>query len=244
MAASAFNEQPSLDFKPADFAVEEFRKDHRKRLKQRFMQGGGDAMPDYEILELRLCLSIPRRDVKPLAHKLIKEFGSFAEALSAEPARLMKIKGIGPSVAQDFKVIEAAAHRFQRAQIMNKEVIASWDQLVRYCRSKLAFKGTEQFRVLFLDNKNQLIADEALQDGTVNHVPVYPREVAKRALLLNATALILVHNHPSGDPEPSQADIDMTHQVSFALTALGMTLHDHIIVGKSDIASFHSLDLL
>ena len=244
MAQSSFHEQPLLDFTPAEIKVEDFRKNHRARLRDRFTKGGADAMPDYELLELLICRVIPQCDVKPLAHKLIKEFGDIAAVLSAEPAQLVKVKGVGHKLAQDFKLIEAAAHRFHRVQIINREVIASWDQLVSYCRVKMAFRGTEQFRVLFLDNKNQLIADEALQEGTVNHVPVYPREVAKRALELNAGAVILVHNHPSGDTTPSQADIDMTRQVSFALDALGIALHDHIIVGKSEVASFHSLDLL
>lgn len=233
-----------LGFKPADLVAENFRTNHRARIRKRFMEGGADAMPDYELLELVLFRAIPRRDVKPLAHKLIQEFGGFNEALSAPPMVLSKIKGVGQSIVQELKIVEAAAHRLAQARVMEKEVLSSWDDLITYCRTVMSHREVEQFRILFLDNKNRLICDEIQQRGTVNHVPVYPREVAKRALELNASALILVHNHPSGDPSPSQADIDMTQQVGFALDALGITLHDHIIIGKEAIASFHSLDLL
>ena len=244
MSKQAFHEQPLLDFEPADLVAENFRTNHRARIRKRFMEGGADAMPDYELLELVLFRAIPRRDVKPLAHKLIQEFGGFNEVLSAPPMLLSKVKGVGQSVVQEIKIIEAAAHRLARARIMDKEILSSWDELLTYCRTAMSHRDVEQFRILFLDNKNRLISDEIQQRGTVNHVPVYPREVAKRALELNASALILVHNHPSGDPSPSQADIDMTQQVSFALDALGIRLHDHIVIGKSEEASFHSLGLL
>ena len=244
MSESAFSEQPMLDFKPSELTVADFRKKHRERLRTRFMNGGADAIPDYEMLELILFRAIPRQDVKPLAHKLIHEFGGFNEVLSAPPILLNKIKGVGQAVVQELKIVEAAAHRLARAKVLHKEVISSWDQLITYCKTAMAHREVEQFRILFLDRKNHLIADEVQQLGTVNHVPVYPREVAKRALELNASALILVHNHPSGDPTPSQADIDMTRQVEMALGSLDVALHDHIIIGKDDVASFHSLDLL
>ena len=224
--------------------AEDFRKNHRQRLRERFSKGGATAMPDYELLELILFRSIPRRDVKPLAHKLMKEFGDFNRVLAAPVQRLALVKGIGPKVAQELKIIEAAGHRMALAQVLGKEVLSSWDALMRYCKSVMAHRETEQFRILFLDKKNKLIADEEQQKGTVDHVPVYPREVAKRALELNASALILVHNHPSGDPSPSQADIDMTRRIEEALRTLGIILHDHIIIGKETDASFHALDLL
>lgn len=214
--------------------------DHRKRLRTRFMEGGANAMPDYELLELVLFRAIPRQDVKPLAHLLIAEFGDFNRIVSAPPDRLHRIKGVGDAVICELKIIEAAAQRLARAKVLNKQVLSSWDALLDYCHTTMAHRETEQFRVLFLDRKNVLIADEEQAKGTVDHVPVYPREVAKRALELNASALILVHNHPSGDPTPSQSDIDMTAQMEMACSALGLTLHDHLIVGKSRELSFKS----
>ncbi|WP_299152763.1 DNA repair protein RadC [uncultured Tateyamaria sp.] len=218
--------------------------DHRKRLRTRFMDGGGNAMPDYELLELVLFRAIPRQDVKPLAHRLIAEFGDFNRILSAPVERLRAFKGVGDAVIVELKVVEAAAQRLARAKVLNQHVISSWDALVDYCHTTMAHRETEQFRILFLDRKNVLIADEEQGKGTVDHVPVYPREVAKRALELNASAIILVHNHPSGDPTPSQSDIDMTSKVENACNALGLTLHDHLIVGKSRELSFKSAGYL
>ncbi|MBY6056517.1 RadC family protein [Leisingera daeponensis] len=215
-------------------------KDHRARLRERFMVGGAAAMPDYELLELVLFRSIPRRDVKPLARQLLDTFGDFNRVVTAPPERLAQVKGIGDAVITDLKVLEAAAHRMARARVMQRQVISSWDALLDYCHTTMAHRETEQFRILFLDRKNVLIADEEQARGTVDHVPVYPREVAKRALELNASALILVHNHPSGDPTPSDSDIGMTDQIRTALTALGITLHDHLIIGKSADLSFRS----
>lgn len=212
--------------------------DHRKRLRTRFMQGGAAAVPDYELLELILFRAIPRQDVKPLAHSLMAEFGDFNRVVTAPIERLRSFKGVGDAVITELKVIEAAAHRLARSKVMHKQLISSWDALIDYCHTTMAHRETEQFRVLFLDRKNVLIADEEQGKGTVDHVPVYPREVAKRALELNASALILVHNHPSGDPTPSQSDIDMTAQMEMACAALGLTLHDHLIVGKSRELSF------
>ena len=214
--------------------------DHRKRLRTRFMEGGAAALPDYEMLELVLFRAIPRQDVKPLAHLLMAEFGDFNRVVSAPPERLRMLKGVGEAVICELKIVEAAAQRLARAKVLNKQVISSWDALLDYCHTTMAHRETEQFRVLYLDRKNVLIADEEQAKGTVDHVPVYPREVAKRALELNASALILVHNHPSGDPTPSQSDIDMTEQIEAACQALGLTLHDHLIVGKSRELSFKS----
>lgn len=214
--------------------------DHRKRLRQRFVEGGATAMPDYELLELLLFRSIPRQDVKPLARQLLDTFGDMNRVITAPVTRLLAIKGVGDSVVQDLKIVEAVAHRLMRARVMNQPILSSWDALVDYCHTTMAHRETEQFRILFLDRKNTLIADEEQAKGTVDHVPVYPREVVKRALELNASALILVHNHPSGDPTPSQADITMTLQIQDACQVLGLTLHDHLIIGKGREVSFRS----
>lgn len=218
--------------------------DHRKRLRARFRDGGADALPDYELLELVLFRAIPRQDVKPIAHALLEQFGDFNRVLSATPLQLMNVKGVGEAVVTELKIVEASTQRLARARIMKQHVISSWDALLDYCRITMAHRETEQFRVLYLDRKNTLIADEEQAKGTVDHVPVYPREVAKRALELNASALILVHNHPSGDPTPSQSDIDMTGQIERACSALGLTLHDHLIIGKSREISFRADGLL
>lgn len=215
-------------------------RDHRRRLSNRFLDGGAHALPDYEMLELVLFRAIPRRDVKPLAHALLDAFGDFNRVISATPDRLKKIDGVGESVVLELKLVEAAAQRLARSKVLNRHAISSWDALVDYCHTTMAHRETEQFRVLYLDRKNILIADEEQARGTVDHVPVYPREVAKRALELNASALILVHNHPSGDPTPSRSDIDMTLQVKTVCEALGLSLHDHLIVGKSREISFRS----
>lgn len=214
--------------------------DHRQRLRERFMQAGGAALPDYELLELVLFRAIPRQDVKPLARLLLDTFGDFNRVITASPARLELVKGVGPAVVQDLKLLEAAAQRMMRARVMQKPVLSSWDALLDYCHTAMAHRETEQFRVLYLDRKNHLIADEEQARGTVDHVPVYPREIVKRALELNASALILVHNHPSGDPTPSDADLLMTDQVKDACHALGLTLHDHLIIGKSRELSFRA----
>jgi DNA repair protein RadC len=225
---------------PAPAKQPSYIANHRQRLRARFMQGGADPLPDYELLELVLFRAIPRRDVKPLANALMERFGDFNRVVTAPEARLRDIAGVGDAVIIELKIIEAAAHRMARSKIMQQHVVSSWDALLDYCHTVMAHRETEQFRVLYLDRKNVIIADEEQAKGTVDHVPVYPREVAKRALELNASALILVHNHPSGDPTPSQADIDMTGQVLAACSALGMTLHDHLIIGKSTELSFRS----
>lgn len=219
-------------------------RDHRKRLRERFLEGGAAAVPDYELLELVLFRAIPRQDVKPLARRLLDAFGDFNGVLSAETDRIAEVEGAGEAVAVELKIVEAAAHRLSRSRVLGRRVISSWDALLDYCHTVMSHRETEHFRVLFLDRKNALIADEEQSRGTVDHVPVYPREVVKRALALNASALILVHNHPSGDPTPSAADISMTAQIRTAGEALGIALHDHIIIGKSREQSFRSTGLL
>ena len=244
----AFHEQP-LPLFGEDEAVAQplvqgrlpsYIRDHRKRLRARFQEGGAQAMPDYELLELVLFRALARQDVKPLAHSLIATFGDFNRVITAPVARLLAVPGVGDSVVQELKIIEAAAQRLTRVRVMYRPVLSSWDALLDYCRSAMAHYEIEQFRVLFLDRKNTLIADEQQARGTVDHVPVYPREVSKRALELNASALILVHNHPSGDPTPSDSDLLMTGQIRDALEVLGMVLHDHLIIGKGRDLSFRS----
>ncbi len=217
---------------------------HRERLRARFAQGGADALPDYELLELALFRAIPRRDVKPLAKALIRRFGSFAEVVSAEPARLAEIEGVSAGVVADLKLIEAAGHRLARGAIAARPLLSSWAALLDYCRATMAFSAREQFRMLFLDKRNHLIADEVQGRGTVDHTPVYPREVARRALELSATAIILAHNHPSGDPSPSAADIRMTRDIVAVLDPLGIVVHDHLILGRDGHASFKGLKLI
>ena len=217
---------------------------HRQRLRERFTATSGDGMPDYEILELLLAQAIPRADVKPIAKDLLETFGSLGEVLSAAPERLRAIKGVGDAAAVTLNVVRAAGLRVVRQQVMNADAIGSWDQLLDYCKAAMGYEKIEQLRVLFLDRKNRLIADEVQQRGTVDHTPLYPREVVKGALDLNASAIILVHNHPSGDPTPSRGDIDMTKRVQDAAEKLGITLHDHVVIGKSEHVSFRSMGLL
>ncbi|AZQ69402.1 JAB domain-containing protein [Silicimonas algicola] len=217
-----------------------YLKDHRARLRQRFLDGGATAMPDYELLELVLFRAIPRQDVKPLARMLLDMFGDFSSVLSASRERLAGIDGVGGAVIVELKIVEAAAHRLARARVIDRPAISGWDALLAYCRTTMAHRETEQFRILFLDRKNVLIADEEQASGTVDHVPVYPREVVKRALELNASAIILVHNHPSGDPSPSEADIAVTRQIGEAARALSIVLHDHLVIGAAQEFSFRA----
>jgi DNA repair protein RadC len=217
---------------------------HRERLRQRFMGGGADAMPDYELLELVLFNAIPRKDTKPLAKILIAKFGSFAEVVNAPELRLAEVPGVSARIIIELKVIRAASLRLLKGQIMERPALSSWNQVLEYCRAAMSFETREQFRILFLDKKNNLIADEVQQEGTVDHTPVYVREVVKRALELSATAIILAHNHPSGDPTPSRADIDMTRMIIDAAKPLGILVHDHIIVGRQGHASFKALRLI
>jgi DNA repair protein RadC len=217
---------------------------HRDRLRARFLDAGSEALADYELLELVLFRAIPRRDVKPLAKALIEKFGSFAEVIGAPRQRLSEVGGLGNAAITEIKLVQAAATRLARVLVKARPVLSSWSGVLDYCRSAMAFADKEQFRVLFLDKRNQLIADELQQTGTVDHTPVYPREVVKRALELSATAIILVHNHPSGDPTPSRADIQMTQAVVAVAQPLGIAVHDHLIVGKDGHASLKGLKLI
>ncbi|GAB4519186.1 MAG: DNA repair protein RadC [Parvularculaceae bacterium] len=217
---------------------------HRERLRARFRRAGDEGLQDYELLELVLFRAIPRRDVKPLAKDLIAKFGDFAGVLAADPARLREVKGVSETVATEIKIVRAAALKLSQQNVLKKHVISSWNELLEYCRAAMAYEAAEQFRILFLDKKNRLIADEIQQRGTVDHTPVYPREVVKRALELGASAIILVHNHPSGDVTPSKADIDMTHKIRDAAKALNIALHDHLIIGREGHASFRSFGLI
>lgn len=218
--------------------------DHRARLRQRFDEAGPAALADYELLELMLFRTIPRQDTKPLAKALLTKFGSLAGVFAAPVQRIAEVKGAGAAVAQDLKVAQALFERAAKSELGQRTVISSWSQLMNYCRISMAHAPREQFRVLFLDVKNQLIADEVLNEGTVDHAPVYPREVARRALELSAANLILVHNHPSGDPKPSAADIQITQQIVEAAQAVSVKVHDHLVIGRNGAASFKSLGLL
>jgi len=217
---------------------------HRGRLRDRFRQAGANALSDYELLELLLFRAIPQKDVKPLAKTLLAKFGSFVEVISAPEARLLEVKGVGEAVVTELKVVHAAANRMLLDKVKRQPVLSSGQSVLDYCRSSMAFADREQFRILFLDKRNHLIADEVQQTGTVDHTPVYPREVVKRALELSATAVILVHNHPSGDPAPSRADIEMTKSIVDVARPLGIAVHDHIIVGKEGHASLMGLKLI
>ena len=217
---------------------------HRERLRRRFREAGADALPDYELLELILFRAVPRRDTKPLAKAILAQFGTFAEALNAPEERLKEVPGLGEAAITEIKLVRAAALRLVRGEVLERPVLASWSQVLDYCRASMGFEAKEQFRILFLDKRNQIIADEVQQKGTVDHTPVYVREVVKRALELSATAIVLVHNHPSGDPTPSRADIEMTKQIVSSAKNLGIVVHDHIIVGKQGHASFRGLGLI
>ena len=217
---------------------------HRDRLRARLRDAGADALADYEFLELVLFRALPRRDVKPLAKSLIDRFGSFAEVIVAPPARLREVSGMGDAAVAELKIIQAAAARLARGELKRRPVLSSWSAVLDYCRTAMAFAERESFRILFLDKRNQLIADEVQQTGTVDHTPVYPREVVRRALELSACALVLVHNHPSGDPTPSHADIKMTKQIVDVARPLGIEVHDHIIVGREGHASLKGLQLM
>lgn len=216
---------------------------HRDRLRQRFKGNGADALADYELLEILLFRFIPQRDTKPIAKALIDHFGSLAQVFGAPTSRLIEVKGIGELVANDLKLISAILQRTLKSEIQGKPALSSWSTVIDYCYTAMAFEKNEQFRILFLDKKNVLIIDEVQQTGTVDHTPVYPREVVKRALELGATAIILVHNHPSGDPTPSRADIEMTKTIVDTAKPMGITVHDHIIIGKDGHASLKGLQL-
>jgi DNA repair protein RadC len=217
---------------------------HRERLRQRLLERGGDSLQDYEVLEFLLFGARPRGDTKPLAKSLIERFGSLARVLTAPPEALARVPGMGETSVAALKIVPEAAARLAREEAMTGDVISSWDKLLAYCRLAMAHEPVEQFRLLFLDKRNRIIADEVQQKGTIDHTPVYVREVMKRALELGAAALILVHNHPSGEAEPSAADIAMTEELVGAATKLGIVIHDHLVIGRAGHASFRSLGLL
>ena len=236
--------EPSSDGLAEASAID-LKAGHRERVRERFNKVGGEAFTDAELLEAVLHLAIPRKDTKDIAKLLLKRFGSFSAALAAPRAQLDSFDGLGETSITSLKVVLAAAQRFARDKVdRDMPILSSWSQLIDYCRSAMAFEDVEQFRILFLDKKNRLIADEVQQRGTVDHTPVYPREVIKRTLELSATALILVHNHPSGDPSPSSADVQMTRQIVDVAKPLGVTVHDHIIIGKNGHSSMKGLRLI
>lgn len=238
------DEDETPTFAPVTGRLPSYIADHRKRLRDRFMESRGQGVADYELLELILFRAIPRQDVKPLARRLLDRFGDLQRVISASPARLLQEHGVGEAVVMELKLLEVAAQRMARSKVIQRPVLSSWNALLDYCHTVMAHAEQEHFRILFLDRKNVLIADEEQAKGTVDHVPVYPREVVKRALELGASALILVHNHPSGDPTPSTADIDMTRQIVQACAVLGITLHDHLIIGKDREVSLRAERML
>ncbi|MCP8940464.1 DNA repair protein RadC [Alsobacter sp. SYSU M60028] len=231
------------DPSPPD-AGEDHRRGHRQRLRERFSRAGAAGVQEYELLELLLFRSIPQKDVKGIAKALIARFGSLAEVLGAPSARLCEVDGVKEAVATDLKIVEAAGRLLAKGAVADRTILASWSAVIDYCRAAMAFSDVEQFRILFLDKRNRLIADEVQQTGTIDHTPVYPRQVLKRALELSSSAIILVHNHPSGDPTPSQADIKMTREIAEIGKPLGVVVHDHIIVGRNGHASLKGLRLI
>jgi DNA repair protein RadC len=244
-ARETLSEMATPDFWSGATAIaQDHQLGHRDRLRQRVKAGGFDPLPDYELLELILFRTFPRGDVKPLAKALIARFGSLAGVFAASLPELCSVKGVGEAAALDIQSVQAAALRIARAPVTKRTVISSWSALLAYVRVALANEPREQFRVLFLDKKNQLLADETMNEGTVDHAPVYPREVMRRALELSASSIILVHNHPSGDPTPSGADVEMTRQIIEAGKALRIAVHDHLVVGREGVASLKSLGLM
>jgi DNA repair protein RadC len=217
---------------------------HRLRLRDRFMEAGDAALADYEMLELLLFRAIARRDVKPLAKALLARFGSYSEVIAARPERLREIEGLGESAICEIKVVEAAARRLARRTLEKRTVLSSFMDVIDYCRTAMAYAEREEFRILFLDKRNALIADEVQGVGTVDHTPVYPREVVRRALELGSCAMILAHNHPSGDPTPSTADIRMTRDIIAIAQPFGIAVHDHLIVGRHGHASLKGLKMI
>lgn len=217
---------------------------HRARLRAKFDQAQGLGLADYELLELLLFQAIPRGDTKPLAKSLLQKFGSMASLLQADPALIQEVPGAGPAVVHTLKLMQAVMVKALQQDMMDKPILSSWKSVLDYCKATMAYDQKEALRLLFLDRKNQIIADEVQQTGTIDHAPIYPREVVKRALDLGASAIILVHNHPSGDPTPSVADIEMTHKVQEAARPLSIQVHDHLIIGKGSHTSLKSMGLM
>ncbi len=217
---------------------------HRERLKSKFHTKGADVLEDYELLELYLFRTIPRRDTKPIAKALIQKFGNFSAVIAAPHARLIEVKGVGDAVAKDIMLIQAASLRMMQNDLSDKPILSSWSALLQYCQARMAYKSIEEFRIIFLNKQNRIITDEVQQQGTIDHTPVYPRQVIQRALEHSASAIVLVHNHPSGDPTPSPGDIRMTNQIIEAGKPIGITVHDHLIISKGGSASFKALGLI
>lgn len=216
---------------------------HRQRLRERLLASGAEALQDYELLELLLGAALPRRDVKPLAKALLSEFHNLWNLVHA-PASRLRDAGLSDGAIGLLMSVGAIGLRAQKQQVMEKPLLSSWQKIVDYCQMALAHETKEQFRLLFVDRRNQLVRDEVMQRGTIDHTPVYPREIVHRALELGAGALVLVHNHPSGDPTPSEADIKMTQQIIAACKPIGIVVHDHLIIGKGKTLSFRNLGLL
>lgn len=242
-ALTANQAKPNKTVEPKQLVASQ-HKGHRERLRQRYFQTNGIGFADYEFLELLLFRSIPRADTKQLAKSLLNRFGSLADVLGADINLLQEVPGCGPAVAHDLKIIAGVSERVNRSELRKRDIFSSWNKVLAYCRAAMAHETREQFRILFLDKKNGLIADEIQQIGTVDHTPVYPREVVRRALQLSASALILVHNHPSGDPTPSREDISMTHMLKDVANALGIAIHDHIIIARNGYTSFRAKKLI
>ena len=219
-------------------------KGHRQRLRERFLSGGSEALQDYELIEILLFMAIPRRDVKPLAKTLLQTFGSLPELMATTPEELMRVDGISENTATAIKSVEAVATRMMKQEIAKKPLLNNWTRLMDYCHATMAHEKKEHFRTIFLNKKNELIADEIQGTGTVDHTPAYPREIMKRSLELGATAIILMHNHPSGDPKPSQADVDMTQQIIRAAEPFNITVHDHIIISRNGYTSMKNQGLM
>ena len=217
---------------------------HRQRLRERFLKGGEKAFPDYELLELLLCGVIPRGDVKPLAKTLLSEFGSLSGILQTDIEKLKAIPGVGDSSIVALKVIHEVACRIVREEANRHPILSSWQSVIDYCRARMSHLTIEQFRLLFLDQKNKILADEVQQQGTIDRTPIFPREVVKRTLELGATSLIMVHNHPSGDPTPSQADIDITRRIITAAKELDIQVLDHLIIGRFGHTSLREKKLI
>lgn len=217
---------------------------HRARMRRRLLTAGPEALADYELMEMVLFLALPRQDTKPVARALLARFGGFANAVAAPAAELCQVEGVKEAGAAALKTVQAAALRLLRTELLDRPLLDSWEKLLDYLAACLARARVEEVRVLFLDARNRLIADEAQGRGTVNHGPVYPREVVRRALELRATALILVHNHPSGDPSPSRADLEVTAEIGTAAAVFDIVLHDHLIVGSGRTVSLRREGLL
>ncbi len=217
---------------------------HRGRLRERLLNSRKGSLPDYEILEILLFVAKPRGDVKPLAKELIAEFGSLARVLTADRVSLEKVKGVNEAVVASLRTVQEAAERLLKEEVKEQPILQSWKALLDYCRASMAYNKTEQFRILFLNRKNMLIADDLQEAGTIDQTPAYPREIVKRALQLDASAVILIHNHPSGDATPSRADIALTKQIADALKVVSVSLHDHVIISTAEHYSFKSYGIL